>query len=220
MQIHPIENPPPFALASAVEAFRMLELQQALSFAVAGLLLEVGSGSLSPMVPHNGAGCKGNPMPGLLQSPANVDIVSRFAKLRIKALDLLEGIAAKSHVTAGNVLRLLIAFQHMGRLAWTGCNTGGKAAVVGREVRSADCCSIGALQLVNKECEPIGIGEAVGIRVGDDLPCGCLQSDVSRNAQSLVGLTDSANAREPVENRRRIVCRSIIDNDHFKIRIG
>ena len=52
---------------------------------------------------------------GLLQSPADVHVITRFAIDRIKAADGDKRIFKERHVAAGNVFRLAIRQHHMRR---------------------------------------------------------------------------------------------------------
>src|SRR5262245_38489945 len=119
----------------------MLEVEQSLCFTVAGLLLKVFPRSLSPVVPNNGARRKGNPFACLLQPPTNIDIVACPAELRIETIDLFERPAAKGHIAAGDVFRLLIAFQDMRGLARARSDACRQGTVLRRQVWAAYSCS-------------------------------------------------------------------------------
>src|SRR5207302_7214347 len=114
-----VENAAPLAVAAAVELVGMLETQECLGLAITRLLPLVGTGRGPPVMPDKRAGSEGNPVAGLLQPPADIDIVACLAILRIETVDRLQGAAAKSHVASGNMLRHLVAFQDMRRLART-----------------------------------------------------------------------------------------------------
>ena len=106
-----------------------------------------------------------------------------------------KGLSTKGHVAAGNVLRDLVALQDVRRLAGGRGYTGGQPAVLGSEVRSADRRGAAALQLVDEMGQPVRIREAVGVRVGDDVPGGGLQPNVAGGAQAPVGLMDGVAPR-------------------------
>src|SRR4029079_2965860 len=108
----------------------MLEQKQRFGFTVTGLLLQIGLGVLSPVMPNDRAGCERNPFARLLQTPTDIDIVTPLSKLRVKTIDLLERFAAKGHVTTRDVFGLLIAFQHVCRLAGASRYTCGQSAIV------------------------------------------------------------------------------------------
>src|ERR1051325_1614592 len=79
-----VEHSPPDAMPVAVEFLRMLESQQRFRLSVTRLLAKIGRWGLTSVMPNKGSGGEGDPITRLLQSPANVDVVSRLAKLRIK----------------------------------------------------------------------------------------------------------------------------------------
>src|SRR3954462_15509082 len=116
---HPIHDAAPFALAATIETLWMFEQKQGFGLTIAGLLLQIGLGVLSPMMPNNGAGRERYPFARLLQTPTDVDVVAGFSKLRVKTINLLECFAAKRHVADRDVLSLLTAFQHVRGLSGT-----------------------------------------------------------------------------------------------------
>src|SRR5262245_31457655 len=85
-----IKNTPPLAVAALVELIGMLEMQKRFCFAVTRLLTQIGARRLPAMVPDEGAGRERDPVARLLQSPADIDVIARLAKLRIEAIDRLE----------------------------------------------------------------------------------------------------------------------------------
>ena len=127
----------------------MLEPQQRLGLAVAGLLTEVGSRCGPAVMPHEGPGGERDPAACLLQPPADVDVVARTMKLRIEAVDRFEHMAAKRHVAARHMLRHLIAFEHVRGLAGRGVDAGGEPAVVRGDVGATDGVGFRAIQLVH-----------------------------------------------------------------------
>src|SRR4029079_13803345 len=100
-----------------VESLWMFEQKQCFGFAVASLLIQIVFRTLSAVVPKDSALCECNPLTRLLQTPTDVDIVTRLSKLRVKTIDLLERFAAKRHLPTGDVLGQLIASQHVRRLS-------------------------------------------------------------------------------------------------------
>src|SRR5262249_56723233 len=67
--------------------------------------------------------------------------------------------------------------------------------------------------------QPVGVGDAVAVGVGDDL-AGCgLGADVPRNAQALVGLADDARIGKAFGDLERAVGRAVVDDDHFVVGI-
>src|SRR5579864_2935333 len=64
-----IQNAAPFAIAAAIEAIGVLETQERLGFAIAGLLAQIGPRVLTPMMPNESPRCEGEPVSRLLQPP-------------------------------------------------------------------------------------------------------------------------------------------------------
>src|SRR4051794_663928 len=56
-----VHDAAPNSVASPVELVGMFEAQQSFGFAVAGLLAQIGLGSLAAMVPHEGRGRESDP---------------------------------------------------------------------------------------------------------------------------------------------------------------
>ena len=81
MQRVPIKDALPLAVAAAVEAVGVLELQKRLGLAVAGLLPEVRPRRLAAMVPDERSRSEGDPPARLLETPADVHVVAGLAKL-------------------------------------------------------------------------------------------------------------------------------------------
>src|ERR1051326_5799661 len=95
----------------------MLEAQECFGLTVAGLLPQIGAWILAAMMPDEGTGGEDDPVAGLLEPPADVDVVAGGAVSGIEAVDRQQRLAAKRHVAARNVLGDLIAFEDVGRLA-------------------------------------------------------------------------------------------------------
>src|SRR5207302_4416721 len=174
----PVEHAPPLAVPAVVKPVWMLEAQQGLGRSVACLLAEIGARTLAPVVPDKRARRERDPLPGLLQPPAHVDVIARLAILWIETVDGLQGLTAKGHVAARNVFGDLVALEYVGRLPRAGSHAGAEPTVLGRQVRSAHGRRSAPLELVDKVREPAGVGEAVRVGVGDDFPVGRLEADV------------------------------------------
>ena len=84
---------------------------------------------------------------------------------------------------------------------------------------SAHTGKIGADQIVNEVIKPILISPAVGIREGNDFTCGRADARIARDRQSLVLLVDVAELRVIRSDAASAVCRAIIDQNHFVIRV-
>src|SRR5690349_10383414 len=108
----------------------MLKAKQSFGLPIAGLLSQVGSNGLSPMVPNESAGGEGDPLSLLLQTPTDVYVVTRLFVLRVKAVQGQQHVTAESHVAARYVLGHLVVLEHVGRLTWTGGNATCQPAIV------------------------------------------------------------------------------------------
>ena len=75
-----------------LEPIRVMRQEPLFAFAVPNLLPPVGFHGRPSMVPDKGARCKGDPLAGLLQSPADIHIVARLPKDWIRSASLIGGI--------------------------------------------------------------------------------------------------------------------------------
>ena len=66
-------------------------------------------------MPHKTRGAEPDQVSRLLQAPAQIHIVARFAKNGVKAIDIHEGPFVKSHIAARNVFGLSIGEHDMSR---------------------------------------------------------------------------------------------------------
>src|SRR5262245_56786445 len=102
-------------MAGGVVLLRPLALQKGLSLAIVFLLFPIGPHRITAMVPNHGSRMESQCPASLLQSPAHIDIVTSNAELRIKPPYSLEGGLPKRHVTARNMLCLLVREQDVDR---------------------------------------------------------------------------------------------------------
>jgi hypothetical protein len=65
----------------------MLESEQSFRLAVPSLLSQKARGPLTAMMPDEGSRCEGNPFTGLLEPPADIDIITGLSVERVKAID-------------------------------------------------------------------------------------------------------------------------------------
>ena len=124
LQRRAVQHAAPLPLAAEIEAVGMLEAEQGLGVAVAGLLPQVGAGRLAAVVPDHRRRRERDPVTGCLQTPTDVNIVAGAAELRIEAVDRQQGLAAEGHVAAGYVLGHLVALQDVHRLPRRGGHAG------------------------------------------------------------------------------------------------
>ena len=96
-----------------------------------------------------------------------------------------------------------------------------------REVRPAHGHEAAAHELEDQEGEPVGVGHAVRVGVGDDLAGRRLGAHVARDAEPLVLLADDDHARAagvrvvhrlvPLADLERAVLRAVVDDDHLVV---
>ena len=107
---------------------------------------------------------------GLLQPPAEVDVVAGDPEALVEAADLLEHVLAEGHVAAGDVLGLAVGDEHVDRAAGRGGDAfGDEAVVLGRDVGPADAGVAVGAQQGGDVVEPVGVGIGVVVEEGDDL---------------------------------------------------
>src|SRR2546430_17602203 len=82
----------------------MFKTQQRFRFAVAILLSQKGAKREPSIMPHDRSWTEGNDPSGLLNSPAEINVITGLAIFGIEAGHTFKRPAVKGHVTTGNVL--------------------------------------------------------------------------------------------------------------------
>jgi hypothetical protein len=101
---------------------------------------------------------------GVLEAPAEVDVVAGGAEERIEAVDARQRLAPERHVAAGNVLGGLVVEQDVRRPARRGGDARRRPLLLsGRKVRPADGRDAGLVKPRRDE-QPVGIDDAVGVK--------------------------------------------------------
>src|SRR6266568_3944356 len=118
-QAEAVDTSRPGAVTRGVVLLGPLPLEQRLSFSVALLLFPIASHGLPAVVPDHRARVEAEAPAGLLQLPANVDVVAGDVELRVESANPLETFLTDGEVAAGHVFRLLIREQDVDRPA--GC---------------------------------------------------------------------------------------------------
>src|SRR5574338_1281637 len=109
----------------------------------------------------------------LLNAPAEIDVVAGLAIFGIEPAYTFEGPTVKSHITTGNMLGDGVREQHMIRPARRGSDARLDPVLCGRrDVRSANTGIIATEERANQVIQPIGIGHAVRIGIGEDIAFG------------------------------------------------
>jgi len=159
-------------------------------------------------------------MPGILEAPADVDIIAGGAVDRVEAAEPQQNLAAERHVATGDMLGDLVAEQDMRRAARRHRDRGRNEALFGGwEIGPAARRQIARLHPGDEVGQPVWIGDAVAVGIGDDLASGGFRADVARDGEPLVGLADDPAEREALGDFEGAVGRAVIDDDDLVIGI-
>jgi hypothetical protein len=185
-------------------------------------------------VPDDGRGAEGDDVARLLEAPAEVHVVAGLAVIGIEAADEIERPAMECHVAAGDVLGHHVGEQHVARSAR--CGSDARLDPVlrrRRDVRPAHAGVFARQQRAHEIIEPVGVGHAVAVRVGDDLARARGGAGVARVAQAHVFLPEVDEIGQPRPGGAalsprplpvgheglRVVGRTIVHEDDFVIRV-
>src|SRR5215467_12032684 len=95
------------------------------------------------LMPHEGRGCKRNAASRILQTPADVDVITRPVEDWIEATDGQESRSPHREIASGDVFREPVVEQHMCGRAWCTRDTLGEPGIVGgHHVGTARCNGI------------------------------------------------------------------------------
>src|SRR5262245_2028194 len=173
----------PSGLTSFVELLLMAMLKETFALAVADLLSPISSDRIAMMMPDERRGAEGQMPAALLQSPADVHVVTGLGVGRIEAPQLLERPTAKGHVTSGNVLGDRVVKEHVRRAAWTSRDALRNPAVVfRRDIRPAHADGVGRQERLNEVRKPVRVNARIGVGVGDDLSRRRSPAQIARGA--------------------------------------
>ena len=198
----------------------MLRIDERLGLAVAALLVAIGFDRVAAEMPDDRRRAEADGMAGILKPPADVDIVAGGAVDRVEPAEAEQGLAAERHVAAGDVLGDLVAEQHMGRAARRHRDRGRDEAVLGRrEIRSAAGAEPARFHRGDEIGQPVGVGDAIAVGVGDDLAGRRLGADIAGDAQALVRLADDPAIGIALGDFEGAVARAVIDDDDLVIGI-
>ena len=163
------------------------------------------------MVPDHGRGVETHRPALFLQPPANIDVITRDTKLRVKSADRLEGSFAERHIAAGNVLRLLIGKEDMDWAAGCIGHTISDRSVARRcDVWASHGCMGRMDEGCRKISKPVGVGIGIIVEIRHDL-AGCrFEPRVASAAQPTILSADQTD-RIFGDNLRGGIGRPIID---------
>ena len=210
----------PLRRAGGSEEDKVLEAQERLRFAVSFLLLAEGLQREPAVVPDDGGGTEGDDLTLLLEAPAEVDIIPGFAVLGVEAADLVKGPLVEGHVASGNVLGHHVREQDMAGTSG-GRGDAGLMPVLcwRRDVRSADARVVAREERPDQVIEPVRVGHAVAVGVGNDLAGGVGGADITRDAESHVRLMDCPHPRVMGDDLARVVLGPVVDKNDFVVGI-
>jgi hypothetical protein len=183
-------------------------------------LLPVGAHGLAPVVPNQRRRVKADFPAGLLDAPANVDVIACGPELRIETTDRAQPLDAKRHVATRNVLGFAVREQHVrGPTGRVGHRFGHQTVAGRRQVRAADGGVLGRAKAVRQVVKPVRIRIGVIVGVGDDLAARQRQAQVARVAQAAVFRLDQSHVVAAYDVRG-VVRRTIVDHDDLAVRIA
>jgi hypothetical protein len=114
----------------------------------------------------------------------------------------------------------LIADQNVRRPAGRHRDSGRHQTVFRRrEIGSAARRQPSLLHAADEIGQPVGIGDAIAVGIGDDRAGRRLCADVARDAESLVRLADDPAIGKPLGDFEGAVPRAVIDDDDLVIRV-
>ena len=171
-------------------------------------------------MPDNGGRTEGDDLPLLLETPAEVDVVSGLAVFGIEAANLIKGPAVEGHVASWNVLGNHVGEQDMARTSGSRCYTS-LMPVLGRrgDVRATDARIIAGKECANQIVEPVGIGHAVAVRVGNDLAGSMGGAYIAGDTQAHVGLMDRLHPRVVGDDFLGVVLGAVVDEHDLVVGI-
>ena len=167
-------------MARFVILLRPFFSEECLGFRICLLLLPIGANGSPPVVPNHRGWAEPQAPATLLQTPADIDIVSSHPKARIKTSDCAKPVQTEGHIAARDVFGNLVCEEDMHRS--TGRVRYGirDQSVSGRRyIRTTDPNVICAQEARCKKLEPIGVWIGIIVNVGDDLAGRRLHSKIA-----------------------------------------
>ena len=157
-------------------------------------------------MPDNRGRAKRDDVAFLLQTPAEIDVVSGLAILDVEAADGIKGPAIKGHVTTGNVLGHGVGQQNVARSARRRRHAGLHPIFRRRRnVGAAHARVVAAEKRADQIIQPVGIGHAVGVGVGQNLTFGGSGPGVACIAQAVIILADIADVGKTGGDFRSVI---------------
>ena len=152
------------------------------------------------------------------EPPAEVDIISGSDELGLKPPDFFQGFPAHDEVTAWEVLRPEVLGKDMGGGARSrGDNCLLQALRRGREIGASGGSGLGVIKATGYPEEPIDIGLAVIVRIGDELTSGRIGSIITGIRKPSVLLSEVAHFRETGSKLGGLVGGPVVNNKNLEI---
>ena len=216
----PVNLAAPFGCAGRAKKNQVLETQKRFRFAVTFLLFQESAQGKAAIVPDQRRGAEPDDTAGLLQTPAEIHIVPGLVIFRVKAADAFKRPAIKSHVTAGNMFCDGIGEEHV-----TGTTRGRGHAGLDpilrgrRDVRAAHAGEVAGDERADQIVEPVAVGHAIGVGIGEDLALGGSGARVARMTQPMILLVNIADVRKAGGNLAGVIGGAIIHQHDLVMRI-
>lgn len=186
--------------------------------AIAHLLFEVFPGGGAAMVPDEGGSGEAEREAGVVESPAEVDVVACGLEDGIEAADLREGGLFDRKVAAGEVLGGGVIEHDVGGRAGGGGGEGEAEGVWrGREIGSADGSVPGFGISVGEPSEPLFVGAAIIVGESEDFAGGVLGSVIAGGGEAGGWEVEDVEIFLPVEESGGAISGAIIDDDDFEV---
>ena len=206
----------PFGRASEAEKDQMFKTQQRFRFAVAILLFQKGAKREPSIMPHDRSWTESNDPSRLLNSPAEINVVTGLAIFGIEAGHAFKCPAVKGHVTTGNVLGYRVGKQNV---IWPARRRSNACLYPilcrRRDVRAAHSGVIATYKRANQIVEPISVRHTVRIGVGQHFAfCGS-GTGVAGVTQSMIALMNIAHLRELCGDVGRVVSGTVVHKNDF-----
>jgi len=200
------------------EAIGMGVAEEGFGVAVAILLFEVAGEGGAAAVPDEGGGGEGELPVGIEEAPAEIDIVAGGAELFAEAADALEGGAADGEVAAGEVFGAGVVEEDVGGGAGGGGHHGFlEAAGFGGDVWAPGSPDGGVGEGAGQPEEPVAVGFAIVVGVGDEVAGGLLGAAVAGHGKAEVFLLDEADIREAMDDVGGGVGGAVVDDEDFEV---
>src|SRR6184192_986559 len=208
----------PFRRPGWPEENEMFKTQKRFRFTVTFLLFAKCAQGKTTMVPDDGSRAESDHAPGLLQTPAKIDVVTRCVIFRIEPPDIFESPPPKRHVTTRNVFGDGVGQQDVTRPTGRSGDTSLDPSFCRRRnIRTTHAPEVAVGECANQIIKPIDVGHTVRIGISEYFAACGGGAGVARNTQPAIGLMNVTHIWEFSGDLRGVVGRSIIHQDNLKL---